>query len=302
MPTVTKQTTKPPTPNSRSNGSVLARAVPVSEIADDWIKIAVYGKNRTGKTTLACQFPKPLLLIACDPNQTGGAKSVKKVPGVEYIKMESVKDLASLAVELRDPNARTPKGTRAGDIKTHVLDTATSIQDMVLQDLLDLPAIPEQLDWGTATRDQYRARSEKTRELLRLFLNLQANTVVLAQEKDHNPPDRDKPEILRGSQAESFFASDLGGATVGWLHDACDYICRLYLDKETKEVKRQTKLPNGKVNERVDVVETGKIVRRLRTLYHPNFAAGFRTERPQDIPEYLEDPTFEKINRLIRGA
>ncbi len=292
MPTVTKQTTRPQTSGNRSNGSVLARAVPVQEIADDFIKIVIYGKNRTGKTTLACQFPKPLLLVACDPNQTGGAKSVKGVNDVTYLRVATVKDLGKLADELRDDKT----------FRTHVLDTATSIQDMVLQDLLDLPAIPEQLDWGTATRDQYRARSERTRELLRLFLNLPVHTVVCAQEKDHNPPDRDKPEVLRGGHAESFFAADLGGATVGWLHDACDYICRLYLDKETKEIKRTTKLPNGKVSEKVDVVETGKIIRRLRTLYHPNFAAGMRTERPQDVPEYIEDPTFEKINRLIRGS
>lgn len=264
--------------------------VPVDQVFDDFIKMVVYGQNRVGKTTLACGWPKPLLLIAMEPNNTGGALSVKKIPGVEYIRIKTSKDALKLAQELKDDRT----------FKTHVVDQATSYQDIILMEILDLPAVPEQLNWGMVDRDQYRQRSEKTREALRPFLNLPAHTVVIAKERDHNPPDKDKPEILRGFQIESYLASDLGGATVGWLHDACDYIGRLYLEKEI--VKRRIEATQaGKkiVTEREE--ETGKIVRRLRTLYHPNYAAGFRSCNPEKVPEFIEDPTFAKIYKIIKG-
>lgn len=289
MPTPIKQ--KPTDSNKAKPGSVLSEAMPVGDIEDDFIKIVIYGQNRVGKTTLACKFPKPLLLVAFEPAKTGGAKSVKAMPGIDYLKITSTAKAGALAKELREH----------GKYKTVVLDTATSLQDLVLQELLDLPEVPEMLSWGLVSPDQYRERSEKTRELLRPYLNLNTHTVVIAKERDHNrEKGMDKPTILSSFRLESYFASDLGGATVGWLHDACDYICRLYLDKETKTVKRKVKYGNTE-KEVTEEVETGEIVRRLRTMYHPNFAAGFRSERPDTIPEYIEDPTFEKIHELIRG-
>jgi hypothetical protein len=47
--------------------------------------------------------------------------------------------------------------------------------------------------------------------------------------------------------------------------------------------------------------ETGRLLRRLRTMYHPNFAAGFRSCNPEVVPEYINDPTYEKIATVISG-
>lgn len=293
MPSVSKQLPSKK-PSTQVNGSILSRGIAVEELQEDYLKFCIYGQNRVGKTTLACMFPKPLLLICFEPSMSGGAKSVKKIAGVTYLQIKTLKEATQLAKELK--NDRT--------YKTHVLDSATSYQDIILQEILDLPEVPEQLNWGLVSRDQYRERSEKTREALRPFLNLQANTIVLAKERDHNPPDRDKPKMLRGFQVESFFASDLGGATVGWLHDACDYVARLYMEKETVEKITMLNV-NGKQKERREVVETGKVVRRLRSMYHPNFAAGFRSENPEAVPEYIEANTpqemYEKTMKVIRG-
>jgi hypothetical protein len=274
----------------------LSQAIDVAELQDDHLKFVIYGQNRVGKTTLACQFPKPLLLISFEPAKTGGAKSVKNVPGVRYLRVTSLRQAQELAQELKADRT----------YKTHVLDTATSYQDLILQELLDLDALPEQLNWGTVSRDVYRERSEKTREGLRPFLNLDAHTVVCAKERDHNPPDRDKPKMLRGSQPESFFASDLGGATVGWLHDVCDYVCRLYVEKEVVTKTEKVRNAKGKLVERQYDEETGRQVRRLRTMLHPNYAAGFRSERPAEIPEFVQadspEEMYNKVMVLIRGG
>lgn len=274
-------------------GSVLSEAIPVGALPDDWIKMVIYGPNRVGKTTLACEFPKPLLLVCFEPTVTGGAKSVKRCPGVTYLRVESSDKGHRLARELAQ---RCP-------FATVVLDSATSYQDIILQEILDLPEVPTQLNWGTVSQDQYRQRSERTREALRPFLALPCHTVVIAKERDHNPPDREKPKILRGEHEGSFFASDLGGATVGWLHDACDYIGRLHMAKETRVLG----VPAGTGGEVArEVVETGRVVRRLRTMYHPNYMAGMRSCDPRSVPEWIEAETpkqmYDAIVRVIDGT
>jgi len=279
MSRTTTRTTGAPT-------SVLSRAIPVADLKDEYVKMAIYGRNRVGKTTLACQFPKPLLLIGCEPTETGGASSVTQVPGVMFLRIDNTKDLLTLAAEL---------GQKITPFKTVVVDSATSIQDIVLKEILDLPEIPNMLSWGTATMKDYQKRSEKTREVLRPFLNLKCHTVITAKEKDHNPP-KDEPEIVRGVQLESFFSVDLGGQTAGWLQDACGSVCQLIMVKETttKVVKVGSKSVQSEI-------ETGRIIRRLRTQRHPNYESGLRSAYPEKVPEFIDEPTFDKIYAIIRG-
>lgn len=291
MPSITKQkNVVKPAPR----GSVLSEAIDIADLEDDFIKMLLYGKNRVGKTTLACRGKKPMLLLGFEPNKTGGATSVKKIDGITYLRITESNKAIRLAAELKENNP----------FATVVVDSATSYQDVILMEILGLSEVPEQLNWGMVSRDQYRMRSEKTREALRPFLNLDCDVIVLAQEKDHNPPDKEKPEIIRGFQLESFLAADLGGATVGWLHDTCDYIARLTIDKEVIEYKTKLKIgkgPMAKEQEMVQTKETGKLIRRLRTMYHPNMAAGFRSSSPDSVPEYILNPNWEKINKVVNG-
>ena len=49
---------------------------------------------------------------------------------------------------------------------------------------MSLPEVPATLLVGLVSGDQYRERSEKTKEILRRFLNLPCIVVVLGKEKD----------------------------------------------------------------------------------------------------------------------
>jgi len=303
VPIIKKVGQGPPRPPQHVNGKPrptaasddpFADAVPISELADDWNRVVLYGENRVGKTTLACQWPKPLLLLAMEPNRTGGASSVKKVEGVVYMRVDSRVKALGIVEALVKGDYRSSKWP--GRLQTVVIDSATSYQDVILKEILGVENMPEQLNWGEVSRDQYRVRSEKTREALRPFLNLDCHVVVTAKQRDHNPPDKEKPAMLRGFQAESFIAADLGGATVGWLHDACDCIFHMHAFRETKKVKR--KLGGEDV---VEEVETGRVVRRIRTLLHTNYAAGIRSCSPEKVPEFIVEPTWEKIKAVIDG-
>lgn len=294
MPNIVRQQPRPVTrrqPSPSRNGSLLSQAVPVSQITDDFIHMVLYGQNRVGKTTLACQWPKPLLLVAMEPNKTGGAQSVKKVPGVTYLRIDSSADAILLAEELRSDST----------YKSIVIDGATSLQDIILKELLNLPKVPEMLSWGMVSEDQYRQRSEKCREVLRCYTNLEKHLIIIAKEKDHNKQIGERRnKLVPSASIEAFFAADLGSATVGWLHDCCDYIGRLSVDKETKTRTVKSKVGPKEIV-RTETYETGHSIRRLRTMLHPNYAAGFRSSSPEKVPEFIDNPTFEKIKKVIDG-
>jgi hypothetical protein len=194
---------------------------------------------------------------------------------------------------------------------------------MILAEKMGLKSAPVQQDWGTVPEDLYRQRSEEAKEVMRLYRNLPVNTVFVAQERDHNPPKtttttRSGKVITRTLnklageytplETGSYLASDMGAATVKWMHDACDYICRLSIDKEVKTESRKNEVVSamgGKDVYEVETFETGRQVRRIRTMYHPNIAAGFRSENPEAVPEYIEAVTpremYEKVMKVIKG-
>lgn len=282
---------------------MLAGAVPASEIMDLWVKMLLYGPNGVGKTTLACGFEKPLLLVSLEPGKAtaGGARSVRRIPGVTHLRItaadtETVSEkFVRLAHELRERNP----------FRTVVIDTVTGLQDIVLQEILGLDELPVQLNFGGVSGDAYRDRSEKCKTYLRPWLDLPCHTIFVGNERDHNPPKEERvnektgkvqpdmrPRFIRGLQQESFVTVDLGGGAAKWLMDGCDYICRLYMDRELKTIK----VGNG-----TDTVETGRFVRALRIGYHPNFAARFRSDVPEGTPEAITDPTYEKIMAAIAG-
>lgn len=293
MPTVAKQS---PKVTSRAvagpaRGSILSQAVPIEDLEEDPIHLLLYGKNRLGKTTLACQFPKPLLLVSVEPTKSGGARSVKKIDGVSHIRLTESEKVQKLGVELRGDT---------GGYQTVVVDSGTSLDEMVLAEVCGWTETAEMLRWGRVTRDQYTERSERIRKVLRPYLELPCHVVIVCNEKDHNPPEGQKSALTKGIQTESFFAAAMSGGTTRWVQDGCDYVCQLYMEKETRTV---TSKVGAKEVAREE--ETGKFVRRLRTSYHPNFASGFRSENPGSVPEYIEAVTpqemYEKFMVVVRG-
>lgn len=287
-----------PRNGSPMNQSILSQFVPVDEAVDDSIHMLLYGKNRIGKTTFACQFPKPLYLCSIEPSKTGGARSVSKVEGVHYKRFSSSEPLVQLGKELRSLPSLP--------LKTIVIDSATSLEDMILKEICGWDQVSDMLRWGKVSSDQYTERSEKIRDVLRPFLDLSYHVVVICNEKDHNPPEGRKSALTRGIQTESFFSAAMGGGAAKWAQDACDYVCQLYQDKEvTKTIRKIGKPGTPQYKEVETETETGRYVRRLRTQYHPNFAAGFRSSDPDAVPEYIEAPTpeemYSKLIRIING-
>lgn len=300
MPEIKRQS--PPKMSTQfANGSILATAIPVTDLREDRVKVCIYGRNRSGKTTLACMFRKPLLLISSEPDTNGGATSVADVEGVSLIrvtppnkrlsgdKVHGSAKVVAIANELASHNP----------FATVVLDTVTSLQDVILVELMGLPKVPEMLSWGMVPEGVYQQRAEKLRETIRPVLDLQnCNVVILAQEKDHNAPEErgGKSKLLHTMQQGSFMAPALGATNAQWLQDACGYVVQIYEDEVTQDIViPQTDAQGKSMPPVVQRVGTGKRARHLRLLYHPNFAAGGRWRYNRDMPEFITAPTPQEL-------
>lgn len=303
-PAISRQTPPKPAPQPTfATGSVLASAVPVSSLKEERVKVTIYGRNRSGKTTLAAQFPKPVLFVSCEPAHCGGVQSVSEVPQCVVIRAESKplilpdgtvekiagrRKLQALGEELK----------QVKHFQTVVVKTATSLQELIEEEIkVEFPDAP----WsGKGATDTYKMRASRVQDTLRPFLDLKhVHVVILCQEKDHNPPKDEKtgfPDfkagLLHNMQQGSFMASALGPALVTWLHDACGYIIQIHEDEVKEEITIPMFDPQGKpLPPSVQLVGTGRRQRHLRMKYHPNFAAGGKWNFNPNMPEHITAPT-----------
>ncbi len=270
--------------------------------AVDYVSLALYGRNRAGKSTFACQAKKPLAHIAIDPSLTGGTRSLTKIPGVTFFQVsnrplidpvtklpETLWGSAKVMAIIQALTDRFDRGERP--FETVVLDGVTSWNDIILQEIMGIDAanVKGIIGFGDAGQDQYRDRAERLIRYLRPLFALPCNVTVIAQEKDHNPPKDDKgrvmgTKLIRPKQEDSWFSLAIGDSPCLWIQNACDFVCQLYEDEEIKTelVAMMEGMPPEEVQTR-----TGKAVRHLRMRYHPNYAAGPRSPDAESVPESI---------------
>lgn len=305
MPEIKRQVPpKAQTNHSFPQGSILAGAVPVSKLREERVRVCIYGRNRSGKTTLAAQFPKPMLVISSEPDENGGATSISNYKDISLIRISDSKlpgdrvhgsaKVVAIANELAAGNP----------FNTVVLDTATSLQDIILVELMGLSSVPEMIAWGTVPDGVYQRRGEKLRETIRPLLKLtNCHVVILAQEKDHNAAEdrsRIKSKLLHTMQQGSFMAPSLGATNAQWLQDNCGYVIQIYEDELMQEIVVPTMNPDGSPGTpSVQQIGTGKRQRHLRLLYHPNFAAGGRWQFDRSTPDFVTAPTPAELYKAM---
>lgn len=277
MPKVTKQKTAVKKKTAKKKvarkGGVLGRIAPIS-LEDLYVKMNLYGRSGTGKTTLACSFPKPLLLIGSED----GTKSVHNVEGVDFVKVDTVDEMVELIEYL--PNK----------YKTGVLDTATYLQDIVLREILGLDELPAQRSWGMAAREQWGQCALKTKELLRALLDKDWNFVICAQEREFNT-ESDSDVLM------PYVGSALTPSVTGWLNPACDYIGQTFIRERTE--KKQTKVGGKSVTREI---KTGAMEYCLRSGPDAVYTTKFRTPKGHELPSVIVDPDYDKIAAIIKGG
>jgi hypothetical protein len=262
---------------SKKKGGILDQIKPIQELEDTGIKMNIYGRSGTGKTTLASTFEKPMLFLSLDNVLSAGAKSIKNVKGIDYLRVTNIEDLKEVIIELKSSRW-----------KTVCLDTVTGLQDMVLKCILGIDELPAQSSWGMATQQNWGQCGLQVKEIIRSLLNEPINVILLAQERDFNT-DSENDLIM------PFVASALTPSITGWLNGACDYIVQTHI--RPKMIERITKIGGKK---RTKKVETDEVEYCLRTGPHAVYTTKFRVPKGTIIPNVIVDPSYQKLKKLVQ--
>jgi hypothetical protein len=242
------------------------------------MKMCLFGRGKTGKTSLACQFPKPLLLIGTED----GTKSVRSYEGVDFLRLDNSSQIDEIASEI------------LGNYKTVVLDTAGGLQDMIMKEILGLDDLPVEKSWGMAGRDQWQSGGVQTKERLRALLDLadksDVNAIIIAHERNFNEE----------SSSDLIFptvGAALTPSTAGWLNGACDYLGQTFIREQT--VPKKVSVAGNK--EATMLQRTGKVEYCLRIGTHPVYMTGFRLAHVDGVvtPDVLVNPSYNSIRRVI---
>lgn len=281
MPTVTKQS-----PNAPISKSVLDRIAPIGFSADDGIKILIYGKSATGKTTLCGTFPGPILFIICSGgDKPGELRSIDT--------LENRKRISQVVLEHTSEMREIVKYIKAeGKFKSVVLDHASGMQDLTLKEILGIEELPAQKTWGLATQAQWGQSTMMCKEMFRQLLSLPTNVAIIAQERTFGGSD----DANLSDMIHPTVGAALTPSLTGWLGPACDYVVQTYLRAKTKKVVTEI------AGEKIETIERDKGIEYcVRTEAHEVFQTKFRVPRGTKIPDAIVDPTYDKILRLIRG-
>lgn len=246
---------------------------------NDYVKMCIYGRGGTGKTTLSASFPKPLLLINIPTGLENGARSIKNVKGVKKIDLESSSDLRELFEYIQDNNP----------YQTVVIDHLTNLQELVLTELLGLKEMPVQKTWGLATRDQYGQCIIRVKEWIREAMGLPCNTVLIAQEREYTG--EEDSEILDPCVGPSLFPS-----VYEWFDPSCDFIVQTFKRQKTKT---QTVKVGGKsVSKEVKVQGADYC---LRVGPDATYSTKFRISKGVELPHILTDVEYNDLLEYING-
>lgn len=273
-------------PLAAGAGSVLDRIKPIA-FDDTGIKILLYGRSGTGKTTLWATFPGPILAITASGGLRPG--ELRSIDTPEYRKKVSevaLHDTSEMRVLLQHL-AETPR------FKTVVLDHVTGYQDLCLKEILGLQEIPVQKSWGLASQAQYGQCVTQCKEAFRHLLNLNANVVFIGQERTFG--EGKESEVI-----DPTVGVNLMPQLAQWLNPAVDYIGQTCIRPKLRTVQTQLAGETVTMQERV----AGAVEYCLRTGPHANYITKFR--RPKgfgmDLPEYIVDPDYAKIMKLIKAS
>lgn len=245
----------------------------------DGVRLLLYGRSGTGKTTLWSSFPGPILALVCSGcNQPGELKSIDTPENRRKIDPRVISD----SQQIRDILANSSK------FATIVLDHASGLQDLVLKEILGLQELPVQRSWGMAQQQQWGQCTLQCKELLRAILNSCNNVVIVAQEREFNT------DSVDGSISPSVGAG-LTPSLTGWLNTAADYICQTFIRQ--REEERVNKIGGKEVKK---LVKKSEVEYCIRTAPDPVYTTKFRLPKGRVLPSVIVDPSFEKINQLIK--
>jgi len=244
--------------------AIESRIKPLSEV-ERHIATLCYGDQKTGKTVFACTFPKPLLLIDI---MEEGTDSVIDVEGVDVIRVSTTQEIEDLYWHLEG-------GTK---YKSVVLDQMTGLQALVIREMKEKKNQRADDVFSMRSYGQLGGWMQQWILNYRNLIKEGYNVCFLSHQKrigaEEEEDDRLTPEITTA----------LTGSVANFLLGAVSVIGNQFV-REHRDKKAKT-------------TEMQYCMRLVSGFYR----CGIR--RPVSagpVPEYVVNPTFDKIVALSKG-
>lgn len=269
MATRLRKTTRTPAKATRANSeysSVTSKIKPVSKL-DIVLAALFYGRAGTGKTTIASTFPKPLLILDL---QEKGTDSVSDVEDVDVIPVEDWDEVESIYWFLAKSEHK---------YKTVVIDVVSKLQDYAVDKAMEEDNKVGQLiskrQWGQAS-GKLKTWITNYRDLIDQGINV----VFLAHDRAHEGEDGEDGELTPsvGPRMMPSVASTLNAA----------------VNLIGNTMIRETHTKDGLKTVR-------KVEYCMRLGPHAYYVTKVRQPKGSYIPDYLEDPSYDKLVALMKG-
>lgn len=235
------------------------------------LKVVIYGKQGTGKTTLASTFPKPLMLLDIKENGWVGVKDIKGLDPVKIKDWESFQEAYWYLQENKD------------GYKTVVIDTASALQDLALDYVAKKRKVKlregvKYGDVGTMTRKDWGEISSLLKPFIPQFRDLDMNVIFLAHEKVFNVEEDDQAEGIDPSVGPKLMQS-----VASTMNAAVDIIGQSFIREKKREGKPSL------------------MQYCLRVGPHPYYITKVRKPIDSEVESVLVDPSYQDLLKLVKG-
>ena len=228
-----------------------------------------YGRSGTGKTTLACDFPGPVLLL--DMNDRG-TESVRENENLSVLLCHEWVDVEQAYWYLKK---------NLGKFKTVVLDTTSMMQSMALDQVVSDKGgttngrMLTKQDWGQA------AAMMNTWIMNYRDLQSSMNVVFIAQDRTKGGEEADNDD----GQMMPEVGPRLMPSVASTLNAAVSIVGNTFVREIVKKVKTADK----------KIKEIKKVEYCLRIGPHAYYTTKVRKPKAITVPAFLVDPSYEDL-------
>lgn len=229
---------------------------------DNGLKVLLYGRSSTGKTTIAATFPRPTLI--CDIREEG-TDSVSDVEDIDVLPVQSWEDLELVYWMLKSQETK---------YQTVVIDTISMAQVQLVEQVVERAgrdSMSQQL-WGEV--------SGKMQSLILAFRDLPINVVFLAHDRTR-VSEEDGDDMLDPEVGPSLIPSVMKTLT-----GAVSIIGNTYVAEKQTQAK-------GRIRRKIEY--------RVRLGPHPYYITKVRKPKKHKVPAHVVDATYEMLLSIRQG-
>lgn len=249
------------------------RVQPVEELPDI-LTCVFYGRSGTGKTTIAGTFPAPMIFLDIGEQ---GTDSVADIEGANVLKIKEWRDIEDIYWEIKEGGPelfRTVNIDALHSMQTLAIIEAKARNNMSPDDKTSQRIFGEASGLMQQWLTNYRDLMDEG-----IHVNFLAHDKVFSQDTDDDSVDTIAPEV----------GPKLMPSLSGFIQGQVKIVGHTYISETITKAKIAGQKKNRVINY------------RLRIGPHSYYGTKVRKSKSIDLPEFINDPDFDKIMAVRKG-